>query len=222
MNYKSLLYEIQAATIDRGPGIDAIIVPSNAQLYNVDLETRTIDAPENLSVKTEHYAETVYFLVDRFYDSMDLSQTNCVIQYVTNEGAFIYNVPFCDTTTFSGGITDEQGNIIDEHPKMIIPWSVSGFATKSAGTIRYSIRFYLIDEDSVMDAQGNILPEQAKFSYSLSTQTAKSKILDSLSMDRDFVIDETEYHLEDNTRFFELVNVINQMVDNATIYWTEV
>ena len=222
MNYKSLLYEIQAAKINQGPGLDIIIVPSNTQLYNVDLETRTIDAPTNLSVKTEHYAETVYFLVDRFYDSMDLAQTNCVIQYVTNEGSFIYNVPFCDTTTFGNGVTDEQGNIIDSNPKMIIPWSVSGFATKSAGTIKYSIRFYLINEASVLDGNGNATrPDNAAFSYSLSTRAATSTILDTLSADNDFVIDEVAYHINDNNKYFELINTINQMVDNSTIYWIE-
>ena len=223
MNYKSLLYEIQAAKVQTGPGLDTVIVPSNTQLYNVDLKTRTIDAPQNLSVKTEHYAETVYFLVDRFYDSMDLAQTNCVVQYVTKEGAFIYNVPFCDTTTFDSGVTDDEGNIKDPSPKMIIPWSVSGLATKSAGTIRYSIRFYLIDEASVLDEHGDATqPENAAFSYSLSTMTATSQILDTLSSDRDFVVDEQEYHLENNTRYFEFVNTINEMIGNATLYWIDV
>lgn len=219
MNYKSLLYEIQAAKINRGPGIDAIIVPSNTQLYNVDLKTRTIDAPENLSVKTEHYAETVYFLVDRFYDSMDLAQTNCVIQYVTSEGSYVYNVPFCDVTTFVNGVTNDDGVVIDPSPKMIIPWSVSSSATKNAGTIKYLIRFYLIDENSVLDDQGNpTKPEEAQLSYSLSTLTAKSKILDTLPLE----VVEEEYNIETGTKFLELVNVINQMVDNATIYWNDV
>jgi len=72
MNYKSLLYEIQNAS-SASPTSDVIIVPSNARIYNVDLNTRIIDAPEYLSVQHEHYAETVYFLVDRYYDSMDLA-----------------------------------------------------------------------------------------------------------------------------------------------------
>lgn len=223
MNYKSLLYEIQAAKIHPGPGLDVIIVPSNTQLYNVDLRTRTIDAPQNLSVKTEHYAETVYFLVDRFYDSMDLAQTNCVIQYVTSEGSFIYNVPFCDTTTFGNGVTDEQGVVKDPSPKMIIPWSISGSATRKAGTIRYSIRFYLISESSVLDEHGDATkPENAAFSYSLSTMTASSQILDTISTDRDFVIDENVYHIDNNNRYFELIDTINQMVDNSTLYWIDV
>lgn len=219
MNYKSLLYEIQAAKINKGPGIDAIIVPSNTQLYNVDLKTRTIDAPENLSVKTEHYAETVYFLVDRFYDNMDLAQTNCIIQYTTSEGSYVYNVPFCDVTTYDKGIVNEDGKVIDQHAKMIIPWSISGSATKNAGTIKYLIRFYMIDENSVLDEYGNPThPDKAELSYSLSTLTAKSKILDTLPIE----VLEEEYHINENNRYFELINTINAMVDNATIYWNEV
>jgi hypothetical protein len=78
MNYKSLLSEINNAAM-ASTLVDAIVVPSNKQLYNVDLNTRKIEAPEVLSIQSEHYAETVYFLVDRFYDNMDLAQTNCVI-----------------------------------------------------------------------------------------------------------------------------------------------
>jgi len=51
MNYKSLLYDIQQEnTNNMGPTADTIIVPSNKRLYNVNLNTREIDAPEYLSV----------------------------------------------------------------------------------------------------------------------------------------------------------------------------
>ena len=100
MNYKSLLYEIQNAST-QGPTVDTIIVPSNILLYNIHLDTREIDAPEYLSVQHEHYAETVYFVVDRYCDNMELAQTTCVVQYVTpDEESYIYAVPFCDTITF--------------------------------------------------------------------------------------------------------------------------
>ena len=100
MNYKSLLYEIQNANV-QGPTTDEIIVPSNISLYTVNLDTREIDAPEYLSVQHEHYAETVYFLVDRYHDRMDLAQTNCVIQYITPDNeSYVYVVPFCDTVTY--------------------------------------------------------------------------------------------------------------------------
>lgn len=206
MNYKSLLYEIQNASI-QGPTVDTIIVPSNILLYNVNLDTREIDAPEYLSVQHEHYAETVYFLVDRYYDNMDLAQTTCVVQYVTPDNeSYIYAVPFCDTVTFPD--------------KIIIPWCVSGSATKLSGTVKYIIRFYKIDEQSVIGENNAYDPSKAEFSYSLSTKPASSKVMYGLPIEG--VLDEANYHIETNNRFYEFLNVINQMVDNATLYWIDV
>ena len=42
----------------------AILLPRDETIYNIDLNTRTIEAPEYLSVETDHYAETV--LIEMF------------------------------------------------------------------------------------------------------------------------------------------------------------
>ena len=206
MNYKSLLYEIQNAST-QGPTVDTIIVPSNILLYNIHLDTREIDAPEYLSVQHEHYAETVYFVVDRYYDNMDLAQTTCVVQYVTPDNeSYIYAVPFCDTVTFPD--------------KIIIPWCISGAATALSGTVKYIVRFYKIDEQSVIGENNEYDPSGAEFSYSLSTKPASSKVMYGLPIEG--ILDEENYHIETNNRFYEFLNVINQMVDNATLYWIDV
>ena len=205
MNYKSLLYEIQEAS-SKGPTTDTIIVPSNIRLYTIDLNTREIDAPEYLSVQHEHYAETVYFLVDRYYDNMDLAQTTCVVQYVTNNESYVYAVPFCDVTTYPD--------------KIIIPWCISGSATQYAGTVRYLVRFYMIDEQSVIGDNDSYDPSGAEFSYSLSTVPASSRVMYGLPIDN--ALDDEEYHIETNTKFFELLNVFSQMIDNGTTYWVDV
>ncbi len=206
MNYKSLLYEIQNAST-QGPTVDTIIVPSNILLYNIHLDTREIDAPEYLSVQHEHYAETVYFVVDRYYDNMDLAQTTCVVQYVTPDNeSYIYAVPFCDTVTFPD--------------KIIIPWCISGSATALSGTVKYIVRFYKIDEQSVIGENNEYNPSGAEFSYSLSTKPASSKVMYGLPIEG--ILDEENYHIETNNRFYEFLNVVNQMVDNATIYWIDV
>lgn len=201
MNYKSLLAEIHNAAMASENNSGAIVVPSNKQLYNIDLNTRTIDAPAALSVQTEHYAETVYFLVDRYYDHMDLAQTNCVVQYVINNQPYIYVVPFCDITTYEN--------------KMIIPWSISISATRTSGTIEFLVRFFLIADKS-LDGGEN---ENAEFSYSLSTLTAKSKILKTLQQDQ-FVIEDQVLELPE--RYLELRDELSRQVDLATTYWIEV
>lgn len=204
MNYKSLLYEIRNAAMNNDSNL-IVNVPSNKTLYTIDLNTRKIDGPSFISVQGEHYAETIYFLVDRFYDNMDLAQTNCVIQYVINDEAYVYAVPFCDITTYDG--------------KIIIPWSISLSATQTSGTIQYFVRFYLISESSLFSKEGVYNPEGAEFSYSLSTLPASGIIRSSLETEKEFTIEDTDLKLPE--RYFEFVNLVSRMMDNATIYWHE-
>lgn len=205
MNYKSLLYDIQESML-ASPTPETIILPTGKKLYDIDLNSRTINGPETLSVQSDHYAETVYFLVDRFYDSMDLAQTNCVVQYVTNGRSYVYAVPFCDITTFEG--------------KMIIPWTISASATENAGTVQYFVRFYLIDEASIIDASSGLQDtSNAQFSYSLSTLTATSQVLRTLPQNT-FINEDSALQVPE--RYFEIIDIFSHMVDNSTVYWIDV
>ena len=132
----------------------AKLLPSEETIYEVDLNTRKVDAPEFLSVQHDHYAETIYFKTDRFFDNMDLANTTCVIQYINAKGeGRIYPVPFYDITTFEN--------------KILFPWCIEGEATKASGPIKYSIRFY-----TTVKKDNEVL-----FKYSLNTAMAQSKIL---------------------------------------------
>ncbi len=102
----------------------------------------------------------------------------------------------------------------------MIPWCISGSATKLSGTVKYILRFYQIDEQSVIDENNQYDPSKAEFSYSLSTRPASSKVMYGLPIDG--VLDEENYHIETNSRFYELLNSLGQMVESATIYWTNV
>lgn len=199
MTYTSLLYKLQQdASSATAP--ETIIIPTSQRLYEVDLSTRTINGPETLSIQSDHYAETVYFLVDRYYDHMDLAQTNCVIQYTSNGESYVYAVPFCDITTYEG--------------KIIIPWTVSLSATKNSGQIKYFIKFYLVE---------SVEGEEPAFAYSLNTLSTTSTILKTLSAD-DFVSEDEVLGIDVELpeRYLELVDIFAQMADNSTIYWNEV
>jgi hypothetical protein len=61
-------------------------LPTPDYIYNIDISTREIDAPKFLGVETDNVSETIYFIVDRFADYMDLSTTSCVITYINALG----------------------------------------------------------------------------------------------------------------------------------------
>lgn len=142
----------------------SILIPSTENVYKIDLNSRTVETPEFLSVQYDHLSETIYFLADRYFDNIDLANTTCVVQYINadNEGR-VYAVPFYDITTYPG--------------KILIPWCIEGEATKSAGNIKYSFRFYETERDENT--------KEIVFKYSLNTLTTQSKILHGMYITRD-------------------------------------
>lgn len=141
----------------------AVLAPNTEKIYNIDLNTRKIDSPEFLSIEKDHMAETIYFMVDRVYDSIDLAETTCIIQYINaKKEARIYAVPFYDITTING--------------KIIIPWCIEGEATKASGTVKYSFKFY----STFKDEENQIL-----FDFNLNTLPANSKVLSGLDVAKD-------------------------------------
>lgn len=194
MTYKNLLTKIQNAAIQSTTTVN---MPSDKQFYKIDLSSRTINGPATISVQGEHYAETIYFLVDRFYDNMDLAQTNCVVHYVIDDKSYVYAVPFCDVRSYDG--------------KIIIPWSISMSATQKSGTIQYFVRFYLID-----DSENT---ENPQYIYNLNTRPATSRILTTLSQE-DFAEEDNTLNLP--SYYEELINNFNAMANTATVFWTDV
>jgi hypothetical protein len=169
------------------------VLPSSEKVYNIDLKTRQIETPEYLSVEHDHKSETVYFKVNRFFDYMDLSETTCIVQYITADNkARIYVVPFYDITSFS------------KEDKMLIPWCVDGGATATAGPIQYSIRFYKVD------AEGQ------QFLYNLNTSPARSKILYGMEvqeMNEDYDLTPTVYD--------EVMAKLTDFSNRLGVYWEE-
>ena len=183
--------------------ITAILLPSSEHIYEIDLHSRTIEAPEFLSLEKDHYAETIYFMVDRFYDNIDLKNTVCIVQYITPSGLKrIYPVPFYDSETYKNFLTLEED---EDTPKLIFPWCIDGAATRDAGIVEYSIRFYKLDE------------YHHTLVYNLSTLPAKSEVLHGMEVlekneDYDFtaeVIEQIFARIEDIKKY------------NSDIYWEE-
>lgn len=162
--YARLLWKIQ----DQNPPTTALLLPNSEKLIEVNLNTRVITSPEYLSVATDHRAETVFFVMDRFHDNVDLSEMNCIVEFVNaDKKSGLYVVPFIDKDTLN--------------QKIIVPWLIEGLATAKAGTITYSLKFFQVLKDNY-----------SKFSYILNTQQAVSKILEGNDFDGTAVQEDVE------------------------------
>lgn len=190
VNTLEQLYEVQAQNAPSN-----VFLPYAHNIYDIDLNTRTIHGPEFISVRRDHKSTVIYFKVDRYYDYMDLANTICIVEYIVpgdkTRVPHIYIVPFFDTAKFI-----HEG-------KMIFPWNVGGAATMAEGTIEYAIRFYKIN------GQG----DNKQLVYNLNTLSTKSKILSSIEGDGE--ISKAEYDIP--VEAYE--ELIHQVINNKT-YWT--
>ena len=190
--YLDLLYKIQ----DENKPSLAILLPGDERIYNVDLATRTIEAPEYLSVETDHRSEVVYFKCPRYYDAVDLSNTVCVVQYINaNKEGRVYAVPYYDIDTFSD--TNE----------MLIPWEVDGEATVAAGNVQYALRFYMLDS-RITDK---------RLVYNLNTLTASSKVLHGIDIDPEEL--QSSNDKEYIVTYLDEILAISRKIANKDVYW---
>lgn len=166
--YFRLLYEIQ----DNNPPSIAVLVPSYEPFVEVNMDERKIYAPEFISINKDHRSETVFFKMPRYLDHMDLSQTCGIVQYINAAGeGRVYPIPFYDLDTCS-----------DEN-MMLFPWVIEGEATKKAGTVKFSLRFF------IMDSTGTSLL------YNVSTMTAEAKVLEGMNFTYDEIYEEVNLSL---------------------------
>ena len=182
----------------------SVILPTDEKVFDIDLSSRSIAAPTFLSVAKDHRAETIYFLVDRYYGYKDLAKTSCMIEYINaaGEGGF-YPVPFYDITSYPNFIDE---NDISHNAKMLIPWNIEGKVTKTAGTVQFAIRFYELDAD------------KKSFTYNLRTNIASAAVLNAMNESAfDSIIHNDDEQLAD------WLQDINYKVDNEqkTIYWDD-
>lgn len=188
--YYKELYRIQ----DENFPSQAILLPSDERVYDIDLNSRTVNVPEFLSIESDHKSETVYFKVDRFYDYMDLSNTACVIQYINaDKEAHYYPVPFYDVTSCA------------QDDKLLFPWVIDGAATKTAGPVQFSIRFYRIDIAN------------SHFIYNLTTKPATGKVLHGMKVE-EFPPEDYEIALDRYLAIMQEIHDIKQKVADQ-LYW---
>ena len=167
--YFSNLFRIQ----DENPPSLALLLPSSERTYFIDLNTRSLPkVPEILGVERDHESEVIYFVTNRYFDYMDLTETVCLIKYINadNESHY-YAVPFYDIHTPNQDreieADDNAESQFNPHAElMMFPWVINGSVVKKAGPVSFSFNFYKVDDEG----EGRLI-------YSLSTVPAKSKVL---------------------------------------------
>ena len=178
---------------DGNPPSTALLIPSTEQIYEINLNSRKFESPEILSLTHDHHSETFYFKMDRFFDTMDLTNTCGVIQYKNAIGKErIYPIPFYDVSTFNS------------ENKIVFPWRVGREATAAAGTVEFSFRFYTINQNT------------STFDFCLNTLTGKSKVLQTMDVSN---VEDYDYPAEVVEEIYARLSKIEQ---DYNLYWLEI
>lgn len=206
--YLQYLYIIQDKNF---PQLQASDIPKSEEKLIIDLNTRTITAPEFLSVTKDHNSETLYFMVDRYFDNVDLATMSCVVQYTnanpdkTANNGYVYAVP--------------QYFLIapDGQQKLIFPWVIEGPATAYSGIVTFAVKFYRLMGEWNEDPTLNTL----EYEYNLNTLTAKSRVLEGM----DVLENNPDYSYNTNPSLYEsiLERLLNleqlQSSEEKMLYW---
>ena len=182
-------------------------LPKDEPKLEIDLNTRKVSAPEFLSVSTDHNSETLYFIVDRYFDNVDLATMNCIVQYRNAN----------PDPLKSGFIYAPDRYFITEDNKIIFPWVIEGAATAFSGMVEYAVRFYRIVGEYHEDPALSTL----EYEYILNTLSAKSRVLTGMDV------------LENNENYTYEVNPIVEVLgelqslrelikDNYNLYWIDI
>lgn len=147
-----------------------IKLPLDEPHFEINANTRAITIPANfkkngIAVQGDDLAETVYFMIDRFVDYVDLNTTEIYIEWET---------PKDKDGKVTKHFSRNYGKIIDDkyNPgKLIFGWAISNVLTRAPGTLKFAVRFILRDNDS------------SEIIYSFNTLTASANIQATLSAD---------------------------------------
>lgn len=202
MAYEDLLFDIQQSFYENHSPIVELVVTPDEPVFDIDLNNRTIEVPQLLSVRYDHNAEVVYFKCPRYFDNMDLTTTVCIIEYINADGTpGIYWVPYYDISKYE---TYVENSFKIETPAILIPWLVDGLVTHAAGEVTFAVRFYKLASDKT-------------FIYNISTQPAKAEVLHGMD-----VIEELLGTFDEEPNIVEEIYADLVIAKNeATTYWVD-
>lgn len=162
------------------------VLPVGEHYFDINANTRGINIPvdfkkNGVAVQSDDLAEVLYFRIDRYFDYMDLNNTDIFIQWETPKGP--------DGKTVKSVSPAYIRDIESEPGKLIFGWAISDLITAYAGQLKFSIRFFQWENPELAAQEG----ADKVLAYSFSTLTATVDIKPSinLNLEKDkYVVDD--------------------------------
>lgn len=131
---------------------DFMLVPLDEEPCVIDANTRQIKVPAAFTkcagVQNDHMAEMVTFVIDRYFDFIDLANMTIYVQWTAQEG----NKPIEGASYIS---------VIDRESvpgKIKFGWPLVKEFTQYAGNLKFSVRIFKRENDGTISYSFNTLP----------------------------------------------------------------
>lgn len=148
-----ILAKVVKTVVSNNKGYDAklyndklFIIPFGENDFVIDANSRKIGVPQEFArngvgVEGDHFVESLYFTIDRYFDTIDFAQSNimAIVEWINANGEKCYSPAWTKILS-------------DDDEKLIIGWVLTDKATKKAGIIKFSIRLYSLDEKGKLES----------------------------------------------------------------------
>ena len=148
-----ILAKVVKTVVSNNKGYDAklyndklFIIPFGENDFVIDANSRKIGVPQEFArngvgVEGDHFVESLYFTIDRYFDTTDFAQSNimAIVEWINANGEKCYSPAWTKILS-------------DDDEKLIIGWVLTDKATKKAGIVKFSIRLYSLDEDGKLES----------------------------------------------------------------------
>lgn len=148
-----ILAKVVKTVVSNNKGYDAklyndklFIIPFGENDFVIDANSRKIGIPQEFArngvgVEGDHFVESLYFTIDRYFDTTDFAQSNikAIVEWINAKGEKCYSPAWTKILS-------------DDDEKLIIGWVLTDRATEKAGIIKFSIRLYSLDEEGKLES----------------------------------------------------------------------
>lgn len=191
-DYFTVLGDIRDKVTKEGADPYFLILPNDEPLLKIDANTRKIDTKgweAGIGTQGDELAEIIYFSIDRYFDTADLYDKDIFVQWENAVGDQGLSATINKTV-----------NYLSAPNKLVFGWPITSDITKSAGNVKFAVRFYTRNKPSS--------GEEYKLYYSLGTITATLKVNPSLDM---------SIENPDTTDYIDKKWIIYEMMRNSTV-----
>lgn len=163
-------------------------MPVDEPPFAIDANTRQIDIPASfkkngIAVIGDHLAEVIYFTIDRYYDTWDLldPKVQVVAQWSFVSGGKTVRSGvsiIAPDESSSGSSIRKDAKVFAAEDKIMFGWPINNTIAQEAGSIKFSIRLFKIDEGHLVFNM-NTIPTTVEIKNSLDFVDANGNLLEN-------------------------------------------